>query len=117
MTPMTEMYFLWSVERVGVALGMARFGGIDWYRRGASVLIKTQRPEGVWQTNRGPLPDTSFALLFLRRSNLTSGMPQLVTGRSSESGENRMRAGKLDDLIRTVRPPADPDNEPTRDRP
>jgi hypothetical protein len=107
--PASTLYFLWSVERVGVALGLSRFGNVDWYRKGSAYLIQTQQPAGNWRSNRGELADTSFALLFLRRSNLAEGMPRLVTGRSSESGENRMRAGKLEDLIRTVRPPAKPD--------
>jgi hypothetical protein len=101
----SALYFLWSLERVGVALGLARLGNVDWYERGATLLIQTQQGDGGWRSNRGELPDTSFALLFLHRSNLAQGMPQLVTGRSG-SGENNMRAGKLEDLIRSVRTPA-----------
>ncbi len=105
----STLYFLWSVERVGVALGGSRIGRVDWYTKGASVLLQAQQADGSWRSNRGELSDTSFALLFLRRSNLTEGMPQLVTGRSRESNENQMRAGKLEDLIRSVRPPAKSD--------
>jgi hypothetical protein len=100
----STLYFLWSVERVGVALGVARIGRVDWYSRGATVLLQTQRANGSWDAGRGDLADTAFALLFLRRSNLTEGMPQLITSRSDDSGGNRMRSGGLEDLIRTVRP-------------
>jgi hypothetical protein len=105
--PGSTLYFLWSVERVSVALGLKRLGAVDWYRRGANALLQAQQLDGGWRSNRGELADTSFALLFLHRSNLAEGMPQLVTGRS---GENNMRPGSLDDLIRSVRP--DPKSDP-----
>jgi hypothetical protein len=109
-SPNSTLYFLWSIERVGVALGLSRIGHVDWYNRGASVLLQTQQMDGGWRSNRGDLADTSFALLFLRRSNLTEGMPQLITSRSGgDSSDNKMRAGKLDDLKRSVRTP-DPTN-------
>lgn len=108
--PGSTLYFLWSIERVGVALGLSRIGRVDWYNRGATVLLQTQQMDGGWKSNRGDLSDTSFALLFLRRSNLTEGMPQLITSRSGgDSSDNKMRAGKLEDLKRSVRTP-DPTN-------
>ncbi len=108
----SSLYFLWSVERVGVALGLARIGRVDWYSRGAGVLVQTQRPDGSWQSDRGPMADTSFALLFLRRSNLAEGMPQLVSsGRSGNTNDNRLRAGTLEELIRTVKPAQPPEEK------
>ena len=102
----SQLYFLWSLERVGVALGMARIGRVDWYSKGAVVLVQIQHADGGWRTGHSELADTAFALLFLRRSNLTQGMPQLVSSRNSEAGDNRMRSGNLEDLLRTVREPA-----------
>jgi hypothetical protein len=68
-----NLYFLWSVERVGVLCGVDTIGGIDWYRWGTELLLRSQRPDGSW-LGRGsygyPVVDTSFALLFLRRSDL-----------------------------------------------
>ena len=101
----TNHYLLWSVERVGVALGTARIGHVDWYSAGATLLLKTQRADGSWQSAHGELADTSFALLFLRRSNLTKGMPQLVTGRGGDTSDTKMRAGSLQELLKTVRTP------------
>jgi hypothetical protein len=108
--PGSTHYFLWSVERVGVALKLDRLGSVDWYRAGAAMLLASQQADGGWRSSRGELPDTAFALLFLHRSNLTEGMPQLITGRSG--GENNMRSGNLEDLIRSVRPPAPPKADP-----
>jgi hypothetical protein len=109
-SPGSSLYFLWSLERVGVALGSARIGRVDWYGRGAAALVDTQHENGSWMGGpshgRGELTSTSFALLFLRRSNLTQDVPQLVTGRTDSSGDAKMRAGNLEDLIRTVRPAA-----------
>jgi hypothetical protein len=68
-----NLYFLWSVERVGVLCSVDTIGGIDWYRWGAGLLMPTQRADGSW-LGRGscgyPAADTSFALLFLKRSDL-----------------------------------------------
>src|SRR5262245_29921320 len=60
--PGSTLYFLWSVERVGVALGLRRLGSVDWYQRGAKTLIQAQQLDGGWRSNRGELADTSFAL-------------------------------------------------------
>jgi hypothetical protein len=68
-----NLYFLWSVERVGVLCGVDTIGGIDWYRWGAGLLLTSQRRDGSW-LGRGscgyPAADTCFALLFLKRSDL-----------------------------------------------
>jgi hypothetical protein len=69
-----NLYFLWSVERVGVLCGVDTIGGVDWYRWGADLLLPAQRRDGSW-LGRGsgggdPAVDTCFALLFLRRSDL-----------------------------------------------
>ncbi len=110
--PASTLYYLWSLERVCVAMGLSRLGNVDWYERGATLLLQNQHTDGSWSSNRGALADTSFALLFLRRSNLAKGMPQLMTGRGASDSGNRMRAGSLEDLLRTVRPARDADAAP-----
>ncbi len=39
-----------------------------WYVRGARYLLKTQAPDGHWESNAGPVPDTCFGALFLMGS-------------------------------------------------
>lgn len=64
-------YLLWSVERVAVAYGLNTIGGKDWYTWGATHLLPAQRADGGWHGKFGSDVDTSFALLFLRRANLS----------------------------------------------
>ena len=54
-------YWLYCVERVGIAAGYKRFGDHNWYKEGAEHLVATQEPRGNW----GGIDDTCFALLFL----------------------------------------------------
>lgn len=75
---MTEMYFLWSLERVGVLFQLAKIENKDWYRWGLGILRPNQRPDGSWYGGVGhgssPLVDTCLALLFLNRSNLADDL-------------------------------------------
>ncbi|MCK4623996.1 MAG: hypothetical protein KAV00_01705, partial [Phycisphaerae bacterium] len=57
-------YYLYGLERVGLASGYKYFGKKDWYKLCASNLIKRQSSNGSWG---GRLCETSFALLFLAR--------------------------------------------------
>ncbi len=56
-------YYLYALERVGMAGGLARIGPYDWFRHGAAHLVQTQRAGGGW----GDLVETNFALLFLAK--------------------------------------------------
>ena len=56
-----KLYWLYSVERVGIAAGYKYFGTHNWFKEGAEHLVKTQSPSGEW----GAIPDTCFATLFL----------------------------------------------------
>jgi hypothetical protein len=81
--PLPETYFLWSVERVAVLYGLPEIGDRDWYRWGAEILVTNQAENGSWPVESAPrellfgTPSyvrTSFALLFLKRSNLTKDL-------------------------------------------
>ncbi len=63
-------YYLYGIERVGLASGLKYFGEIDWYRYGVNYLLAEQNPRGYWdcRENWGSrLSKTSYALLFLSR--------------------------------------------------
>ena len=69
-----NLYFLWSVERVGVLYNLQTIGGKDWYRWGVEYLLPAQEDDGSWFSEgylgSSPTTDTCFALLFLHRANL-----------------------------------------------
>jgi len=56
-----RLYWLYAVERVGIAAGFKYFGDHNWYKEGAEWLLKNQQPGGAW----GGIPETCFALMFL----------------------------------------------------
>src|SRR5262249_38054511 len=67
----SRLYFLWSLERVAATYGLETIGGQEWYPWTAGLLVRIQQGDGSWSdAGPGPVP-TCFALLILRRSNLT----------------------------------------------
>jgi hypothetical protein len=104
--PPQNLYFLWSVERVGMLYDLPAIGDKDWYRWGAEMLIANQSASGKWWAGQPPAPDfgpeygdvlnTAFALLFLKHAHpmkeltaklsykseeLNKGLVGLITGR------------------------------------
>ncbi len=64
-------YYLYGVERVGLASGLKYFGEADWFRSGAAALIEflTAHPRGEPKRIRQNVStvDLAFGLLFLSR--------------------------------------------------
>ncbi|MCP4594543.1 MAG: DUF4159 domain-containing protein, partial [bacterium] len=60
-------YFLYGMERVGLACGYKYFGTTDWYKLGAQRMLDGQRANGAWSGQRGETVSTAFATLFLAR--------------------------------------------------
>lgn len=93
-----NQYFLWSLERVGVTLGLETIGGHDWYSWGSQFLMDTQAADGSWPTGKysGAQAElnTSMALLFLCRANLASDLTKKLKGRIADPGAARLRAGE-----------------------
>jgi hypothetical protein len=88
-------YFLWSLERVAVALDLKTIGKKDWYGWGAEILLENQSPDGSWsgEYSQGGV-DTCFALLFLRRANLVSDLTVSLKGKFTDPGERLLSAGR-----------------------
>jgi hypothetical protein len=78
-----NLYFLWTVERVAMLYNLPTIGNKDWYRWGVNILVPSQQPAGGWFLGGYPgadIPvDTSFALLFLKRSNLVQDLTRDLT--------------------------------------
>lgn len=62
-----KYYWLYSLERVGLASGYKYFGEHDWFAEGVEELLSMQNANGSWGTDKMQLPDTAFAVLFLTR--------------------------------------------------
>jgi hypothetical protein len=92
--PLVNLYYLWSLERMGVIFGLDKIGGKDWYGWGAEILVAHQTIDGnkgSWQIGnyygQHPTTNTCFALLFLKRANLakdlTDKLEQLMAALAS----------------------------------
>jgi hypothetical protein len=90
--PGGQYYFLWSLERVCVTLSLEKLGKRDWYSWGAEYLLETQQADGAWHGDYGACPDTCFALLFLKRSNLARDLTAQIKGEAEDPGEAVLRA-------------------------
>jgi hypothetical protein len=91
-----EYYLLWSVERVGMAYGLDSIGDCDWYDWGCNFLLPAQQSDGSWDGARGygKDVDTSFALLFLSRSNFVRDLSRKITGQVKDPGKAELRGTK-----------------------
>jgi Domain of unknown function (DUF4159) len=68
----SDMYYLYGLERVGLASGWDKIGGVDWYQMGVNTILANQDAKsGGWQgtvlAQPTPVVPTSYALLFLVR--------------------------------------------------
>jgi hypothetical protein len=89
----TDYYFLWSLERVAMAYALTTIGKRDWYDWGAAIILPKQKANGSWEGYYNPRIDTSFALLFLRRSNLLADLTSSLKGKVHDPFEVALRAG------------------------
>jgi hypothetical protein len=115
-------YFLWSLERVCVALDLEKISGKDWYTWGAEILVVNQRADGMWlgdyaQGGGEDTADTCFALLFLRRANLARDLTARLKGKLDQRvlqaggvGGDALKGGTPG-----LKPALDPDAKPNPD--
>jgi hypothetical protein len=90
-----DLYFLWSVDRVGMIYQMDEIAGKDWYEWGYPIVKDAQQADGSWKDRFDPVIDTCFALLFLRRANiardLTRKLQQLGIQRGADQAPQKRR--------------------------
>jgi hypothetical protein len=116
--PGGQYYFLWSLERVGMAYGLKTIGKKDWYAWGADLLVSDQAGDGSWQGqySQGGC-DTCFALLFLRRANLARDLSASLKGKVKDPGEVALKAGGVGgESLKAVDPQPVPDTSDTSSR-
>lgn len=92
---MDDLYFFWSLERVAVAFDLDSIGGVDWYAWGCGPILEAQKSDGSWEGSYGtPIVGTAFALLFLKKANLTSDLTRKVAGKVNDPGGAELRGGR-----------------------
>lgn len=97
-----DYYILYGLERAGAMTGCPFFGTHDWYVEGGEWILDQQNQDGSWG-KAGPisgqiigapetsLPNTCFALLFLKRGSVPVAPPipkRIATG-DSRGGEEK----------------------------
>jgi hypothetical protein len=85
-----NLYFLWTLERVGMLYGQTHIGERDWYEHAVDFLLPKQADSGAWDINGYPGAsrhlDTCFSLLVLKRVNLAPELTRTLKGQLLESG-------------------------------
>ena len=71
-----NLYYTFTLERIGLAGGFKYVGNLNWYKEGAGVIMRDQKEDGSWQLDSlhtfliRDTPTTVFtayALMFLSR--------------------------------------------------
>jgi len=79
-------YYLYGIERTGVASGRKLIGGEDWFARGALAVLQNQQhdgsiPLGHWG---GPIGGTCFCTLFLVYGGAPVAINKLQFGKDQD---------------------------------
>jgi hypothetical protein len=79
-----NLYFLWTLERVGVLYNVREIGGRDWYRHAADIVLDAQQWHGGWDVrgyhDANAVVDTCLALLILKRANFAEELTRHLEG-------------------------------------
>ncbi|MBI3464550.1 MAG: HEAT repeat domain-containing protein [Planctomycetes bacterium] len=104
----SDLYFLWSLERVGVTYGLKRLGKTDWYIWGSQELLKSQNSDGSWTSWNSPVVGTSLALLFLNRANVAQDLTELIGGKAPSNGNSEvtLKSGTGTSGLKGTSPPS-----------
>jgi hypothetical protein len=118
-----DLYFLWSVERVGMLYDLPMLGNKEWYRWGAESLVVNQRQEGDWgpapilgsrggSTDNGPSLNTAFALLFLKHSHPMNDLTPKLPFKAKELNQGIARVLRDTRILEGITPSRSQSTEP-----
>ena len=113
------LYHLWALERIAVLYDLPTLGNKDWYRWGMEILIGHQKLDGSWADGgypgEHPVLNTAFALLFLKRANLTPDLSKrlmadtrLIAAKVSEPPKPKAEAPPPPVVVKEEPPPPPP---------
>ena len=74
----SDLYFLWSLDRLAMAFNITTIGKTSWYPWAAELIVAAQCSDGSWSERFVEHIDTCFALLVLRRSNPAGDLANLL---------------------------------------
>ena len=122
-----EMYYYYSLERMGALTGVQQLGEHDWYHECADYLLERQLSDGSWDLDQSDRSNhyvvgTSFGILFLAQTTAKL-LNQLPVGSAIGGGLLAGGRGLPDDLKQVdlvkgdvkTREPAGPLDELLRD--
>jgi hypothetical protein len=81
-----DLYFLWSLERMAVIYDLKTIAEVDWHEWGTDVILRAQKRDGSWSERFPGVPDTCFALLFLKRANIVKDLTDKLRGVLTQAG-------------------------------
>jgi hypothetical protein len=84
-----DLYLLWSLERMAVIYDLKKLGEVDWHEWGTDVILPHQQPDGSWSERFPGVPDTCFALLFLKRANIVKDLTDKLRSTVNRPGVDR----------------------------
>ncbi|MFN3201135.1 MAG: DUF4159 domain-containing protein [Bradymonadia bacterium] len=73
-------YYLYGIERAGVASGRQRFGGEDWFEEGAKRALSQQRTDGSIPIGYTPEIGTALTTLFMVYGGAPTAFAKLSHG-------------------------------------
>ncbi len=88
----SDLYFLWSLDRLAMAYRLKAIGTTAWYPWAAEMIVAAQEPNGCWLEHYGGHIDTCFALLVLKRSNLTEDLSKMLAKARGPNGTSLLPA-------------------------
>ena len=89
-----DLYFMWSLERVGVAYGLETIGDVDWYEWGATKILASQKSDGSFEGNYSVQAATAFAVLFLKKTNFVADLSRTLKNKVKDPGAAEMRGSR-----------------------
>ena len=92
-------YWMYCLERAGLASGRKHIGGAPWFSLGARQLLMKQNGDGSWGYGKASqqIAETSFAVLFLAR-----GRHPIIANKLQYKGKWNCRPRDLANLARHI---------------